>query len=119
VRILAIRAYSDGRVHGPGIFDSRDPIRIALRYRVLQPTKRLAAGVWLSNDEGVTVFSTVDQHVHGRLGERGPGLYESVVTIPGNFLTEGTFFVKAVVLGLQAPLLKHVREPDAVSFQVL
>ena len=79
---------------------------------VLIPTLHIA------NEEGTIVFVTQDLDPQWRHRRRPPGRYVSRVTIPGNFLAEGTFVVSVSVNTIETGET-HINESDAIAFDVL
>jgi lipopolysaccharide transport system ATP-binding protein len=72
----------------------------------------------LTNEEGIIVFSTIDQDLRWHSEARAPGRYVSTAWIPGNFLSEGTIYVLATIR------TKHRKYwpffvADAVAFNVI
>jgi lipopolysaccharide transport system ATP-binding protein len=116
-RLCAVRV-RDGRSQIAEATDIRNPVAIEMEYDVLKPGHILMPYYDLYNDEGVHVFTTVDQDGDWRQRPRPTGRYVSKAWIPGNLLSEGTQFVTAVVLTLQPDRLQF-QERDAVAFHVV
>ena len=98
--------------------DIRYPIGLEIEYEVLKSGQVLMPYFRLSNEEGIIVFSTIDQDLRWHTEARVPGRYTSTAWIPGNSLSEGTIFVLAT---MRTPRRKYwpfwVR--NAVAFNVI
>jgi lipopolysaccharide transport system ATP-binding protein len=98
--------------------DIRRSVAIEIEYDILKSGYVLLPNFDLYNEEGVHVFKALDQDPHWRGRRRPQGRYSSTAWIPGNFLSEGRFFVAANLVTLE-PIIKQCRELDVVSFQVI
>jgi lipopolysaccharide transport system ATP-binding protein len=117
VRLRCVRVRSaQGEVSET--FDIRRPVGIDLVFDVIEPGQLLAPNVHLFDEQGVNVFVVIDQDPVWRGRPRPVGRYTSTVWIPGNFLAEGYFTVRAAVTTL-ATMNVHFDEPDIVAFQVI
>ena len=97
--------------------DIRKPIGIEMEYEVLQPDHIFMIYFHLVNDEGIEVFSSIDNDHTWRNRPRPVGRYVSTSWIPGNLMSEGIFFVTPGIRTLN-PNIRHVRVDDAVAFHV-
>jgi homopolymeric O-antigen transport system ATP-binding protein len=96
VRLRAVRVRSlEGSV--TEAFDIREPIGIDVAYDVLEDGQVLWPNVHLFNQEGTNIFVTIDTDTEWRRRPRPPGRFTSTVWIPGNYLAEGTFVVRAAI----------------------
>lgn len=117
VCLRAVRARSaDGQV--AETFDIRCPIAVDVVFDVLQSGHVLAPNVHIVNQEGVTVFVTIDKDEVWHRRPRPAGRYTSTAWIPGNFLAEGSFVVDAAVTTF-IPFNVHFHESQAIAFQVV
>jgi lipopolysaccharide transport system ATP-binding protein len=98
--------------------DIRVPVAVELEYEVRVPGHVLMPYFDFFNDEGVHVFTAIDQDPDWRRRARPTGRYTSKAYIPGNLLSEGTLIVNAVVVTLEPNTLQFY-ERDAVAFQVI
>lgn len=98
-------------------FDIRNPVVVEMTYEVLQPGKVLMPSIEVYNDEGICAFVSHDLDDAWRREPRKKGVYRSRVTIPGNFLAEGNFFL-AVSASTYEPHLVHFNEKDVAAFLV-
>ena len=117
VRLCAVRIRTeDGRITEAA--DIRQPVGLEMEYEVLQPDHILMPYFWVLNQEGVRVFSAIEQEPDWRGRTRPAGHYTSTAWIPGDFLAEGMLFIGAA---MRTPERKHRRfqERDAVAFQVI
>ncbi|MGH9718182.1 MAG: ABC transporter ATP-binding protein [Candidatus Acidiferrales bacterium] len=117
VRLHAVCARSPSGERSEA-FDIRSPIAIDVTFDVLEPGYVLAPNIHIFNQEGVTVFVTIDQDELWHRKARLAGRYTSTVRIPGNFLAEGSFLVDAAVTTFM-PFNVHFHERSAIGFQVL
>jgi lipopolysaccharide transport system ATP-binding protein len=96
------------------LVDITQPLQIKIGYHVSQPNRRLrcAAMVYTQN---VCAFSAVEPAGSGR---EHPGYYESIVSIPANFLTEGDHSVNISIFSSRGTKVWHVSLKNALNFQV-
>ena len=99
--------------------DIRRPVVLEMTYDVLQAGHRVISGFHLFNEEGICVFVTLDTDPQWRGQPKPAGRYRSRVTIPPNFLSEGTFTVDAALGGLHPTPTVHVHEREVLAFQVI
>ncbi|MEW5747142.1 MAG: ABC transporter ATP-binding protein, partial [Nitrospirota bacterium] len=117
VRLRAVRAKTeDGRVEKR--FDIRRPIGIEMEYDVLKSGYVLLPHLNIDNEEGLSVFTSIDTDPRWRARARPAGRYTSTAWIPGNFLSEGMLFVEACMLTTN-PRTNQFTAADAVAFQVV
>jgi homopolymeric O-antigen transport system ATP-binding protein len=117
VRLSSVRIRTeDGRITEAA--DIRQPIGMEMEYEVLQPDHILMPYFWVLNQEGIRIFSAIEQEPEWRGRTRPAGRYKSTAWIPGNYLAEGMLFVGAA---MRTPERRHRRfqERDAVAFQVV
>ncbi len=107
---------SDGDV--ADTIDIRTPVTIELEFVVVSDGYILMPHIRLYNDDNVAVFTSLDLDPTWRRRPRPSGRYRAQVTIPGNFLAEGSFYVEAALTTLEPPV-KQFAERDAVAFQVI
>jgi len=98
--------------------DIREPTAIEMEYEVLISGYELMPHFHVFNEEGIQVFSTLDQDPEWRRLSRPKGCYRSKVWIPGNFLSEGTMFVTSSLITLN-PNIRQFAARDAVTFQIV
>ena len=116
-RLRAVRARTeDGRISDA--MDIRRPVCIEMEYDVLEDEHVVMPSYMAMNEEGVIVFSAIDQDRTWRQRVRPSGRYVSTSWIPGNFLAEGTLFISAYLATLN-PFCKQAQAKDAVAFQVI
>jgi lipopolysaccharide transport system ATP-binding protein len=80
------------------VVDIKDDVGIQMEYEVLTGGHVLLPHYLIHNDEGLLLFSTMDQDPAWRQRPRPEGRYTSTVWIPGNFLTDGTIYVSCALL---------------------
>lgn len=117
VRLRAVRVINEhGEVsEGP---DIRKPIGLQVEYDVLRAGEIMMPYFSLNNDEGVMLFSTIDQDMRWHSTTRPIGRYVSTAWIPGNLLSEGMTYV---TVAMRTPVRKHRRffVRDAIAFNVV
>jgi lipopolysaccharide transport system ATP-binding protein len=117
VRLIAVRLMNaDGKITEN--FDIREPVQVQLEYQVIEDGVQLLPNIYFRNDFDVCVFGTIDNDPEWREQPRPIGNYTSTVTIPGNFLASGRFFVNAALLTLK-PMITQFFERSVVAFQVI
>ncbi|MEO6333772.1 MAG: ABC transporter ATP-binding protein, partial [Pyrinomonadaceae bacterium] len=116
VRLRAARVRDpDGLVSSS--IDIRREVKIEIRYEVFRAGRAIVPSVQLNNEQGACIFVSHDWSDRCRAA-RAAGIYESVVTVPGNFLSEGTVFV-TIGAATHHPHEIHFNERDAVTFNVV
>jgi len=117
VRLRAVRVKGhDGEVRDG--LDIRQPIGLEMEFEVLQEGHYLMPFYTLSNDQNVKVFSTIDQSAEWRDRRRPEGRFTTTAWIPGNLLTEGTYYVRAA-MRTNDRKRRPFNERDIVAFNVL
>ncbi len=117
VRLCSLRILTEnGKV--TDAIDICQPVGIEMEYEVLLPDYTFMAYYHVINEDGLRIFTTIDNDPAWRKRPRSPGRYTSRVWIPGNFLSEGILFVGPGIYTLN-PNIKHFRINDAVAFQVI
>ncbi len=100
-------------------FDIRRPIRIEITYDVLTSGHVLTPHVEFHNDEGIYAFSSHDTSEEWRRTPRPIGRYSSVITIPGNTLSEGTLRAHVSIMSHVPRTMLHAEARGVVAFQVI
>jgi homopolymeric O-antigen transport system ATP-binding protein len=100
------------------LFDSRERIGIEIGYTVLRPVANLAAEFVVYDSQGTLLFTSANQYDDDLLRLHQPGAYLSTCWIPGNLMTEGTFFLRVSVVEIQVPIKMHVFEENILAFQI-
>jgi len=117
VRLRSMRVVDETGNASEG-FDIRKPIGIEMTFDVLSGGNILMPYFSLLNEEGITVFSTIDQDFQWHSRPREPGQYVSTAWIPGNLLGESMIYVLAAMrTGHRKYRPFYV--PDAVAFNVI
>jgi len=115
-RLLSVRICDDTSATISNV-DIRKPVTIEMGYEVLSGGKILIPSMHFYNSNGVCIFISYDWEGGWRTRPREPGIYTSVVHVPGNFLSEGSVFVGASLTTFD-PLATHFFARDAVTFNV-
>ncbi|MBT8352497.1 MAG: ABC transporter ATP-binding protein [Deltaproteobacteria bacterium] len=97
--------------------DISQPVALEMKYHVLKSGSRLMPFYHVYNEEGVEVFGIHDIDPKWMNEKRPSGYYTSTAWIPGNFLSEGTYFISAGLTTLN-PKYRQFYERSAVGFQV-
>ena len=102
-RLLAVRLFQEGAAGPTADIDISKEVEVRLTYQNYQDGALLYPAVWLRDQVGTVVLVSSN---HGSISsthdpwdarEHPPGLYESSVRIPANFLNDGRYSVTAIV----------------------
>jgi lipopolysaccharide transport system ATP-binding protein len=118
VRLARVRVLDDACAPSTA-FDIRRPVRIEITYDVLAGGRVLTPHVEFHDDGGINVFSSHDTGEAWRRTPRAPGRYASVITIPGNMLSEGTLRAHVAVMSHVPQTTLHAQERNVVAFQII
>ena len=117
IRLCSVRVKTeDGRV--TETVDIREPVCIEIEYEVLQSGHQLLIYYHVIHENGVEAFTTIESDPLWRKKPRGKGRYVSAAWIPGNFLSEGMYFIGPGIRTMN-PDIRRFRVDDAVGFQVI
>jgi len=120
IRLLSINVHSEPD-NNRDIFDIRNPVVLEFTYKVYKACENINPAFFLYNQDGIVVFISSGMHDKEWVNrKRQPGLYRSQCTIPGNFLAEGSFSIRAVINTYpkgNAPTV-HVDQKDVVGFKI-
>jgi lipopolysaccharide transport system ATP-binding protein len=117
VRLRAVRVRAeDGEVKEA--VDIRKPVRLEMEYDLFESGFKQMPYFIVLNQEGTTVFTSIDTDPEWRQKPRPAGHYTSTAWIPGNYLAEGTHFVSAA-LRSQDPMIRRFHEREAIAFHVV
>jgi lipopolysaccharide transport system ATP-binding protein len=100
------------------VLDIRQPFTLRMEYEVLKPGYWLLPNFNIYNEQGLWVFTTMDQDPSWRRRPRPAGRYVSTAHVPGNLLAEGTLFVEPAMMTPE-PFIRHFRERDVIAFHVV
>ena len=98
--------------------DIRKPVAIEMTIEVLKGGYVILPVFHLINDDGIVVFASLDSDKEWRSKQRPSGTYVCTGWIPGNFLSEGNFFITAGTATLN-PVVKEFKEQDVIGFNVV
>jgi lipopolysaccharide transport system ATP-binding protein len=118
VRLARVRVLNEAGESATA-FDICCPIRVEIAYDVLMGGHVLTPHVEFHNESGIHVFSSHDTGEEWRRTPRMPGRYSSVITIPGNTLSEGTLLAHVSIMSHTPWTMLHAQERDVVAFQVI
>jgi lipopolysaccharide transport system ATP-binding protein len=116
VRLLSVRVLSESG-ETANLVDIRRPVAVEMEYEVMTSGHVLVPQFAFDNESGVRIFTTFDSDPAWRRTPRSAGRYVSTAWIPGNYLAEGTLFVRAGIFTLQ-PYKMHLVERNVAAFQV-
>ncbi|MGE3153657.1 MAG: ABC transporter ATP-binding protein [Nitrospiraceae bacterium] len=115
--LCAVRVKNlDGKV--VETIDIRQAFSIEVEFEVLRSNIALTPCFVLVNQEGVHVFESFDLDPDWRGRPRSVGRYVSTGYIPGNLLSEGSFFVSPACISLDPHHIQFYVE-EAIAFQVV
>lgn len=98
--------------------DIDKPVGLELAFHVRESGHVLLPNLNLCNEEGTHLFTTIDVDPTWRSKPRPAGRYVATAWIPGNLLSEGTFYVEPAMM-TPAPFVPHFKIRDAITFQVV
>ena len=117
IRLCSIRIRTkDGGVNQ--MVNIREPVGIEMEYEVLQPSYELLIYYHVFNEQGIEAFETIDTDPNWRKKPRPVGRYFSTAWIPGNFLSEGMYYLSPGIRTLN-PYVRRFRVDDAIAMQVV
>ncbi|MBE7444983.1 MAG: ABC transporter ATP-binding protein [Planctomycetia bacterium] len=117
VRLCSVRVTSESGSVSDAI-DIRQSVTIEMEYEVLQHGFAMFSYFHLINEEGIELFESFENDLEWRNRPRLSGRYVTHAQIPGNFLTEGIFYITPCLRTLK-PEIRCFKVPDAVAFQVV
>jgi lipopolysaccharide transport system ATP-binding protein len=112
----AVLREKDG--HEKVILDISKAFEIILEYEVLTNSERLTCGINIFNEDGDYLFTSHDVKNATKKVNLKKGVYESIVTIPGNFLAEGLMTASVSIMSYD-PFVVHFHEAEVLSFSIL
>ena len=117
VRLCSVRVrLEDGNT--AEAVDIRQPVGIEMEYEVLKPGCVLMVYYHVLNEEGLEIFTSLDNDPTWRGRPRQIGRYVSTAWIPGNLFSEGILFVGPGIRTMD-PEVRRFSVNDAVAFQVI
>ena len=117
VRLRSLRVIDSHGAVSEGV-DIRNPVGLEMEYDVLGGGSILMPYFRLTNEEGIIIFSTIDQETCSHSEPRAPGRYVSTAWIPGNLLSEGMIYVLAAMRTMYRKYRPFL-VADAVAFNVI
>ncbi|MBC2709791.1 MAG: ABC transporter ATP-binding protein [Desulfosarcina sp.] len=116
-RLNAVRLQADdGQIRDT--IDIRRSFTVEMEYEVFRSGSVLLPVFAFDNEEGLRVFTTVDQDPTWRRQPRLEGRYISTVHIPGNLLAEGMLFITCTLLTMNPDRVQFM-ERTALAFQIV
>ena len=98
--------------------DIRNSVGLQMEFEVREPGHILMPYFRLSNEEGIAIFSTIDQDLKWHSETRAPGRYVSTAWIPENLLSEGMVYVLAA-MRTEHRKYRPFQIADAIAFNVI
>ena len=123
VCLKSVRAYSGNRSTQSFLFDIKDPILIEFTYDILCNDTCVSPCFFLYDASDTVIFMSGGTHDLEWIDKpRKKGRYRSRCTIPGNFLAEGLFRIRAIIntmslRSVSRPVV-HVDEIDVLYIKV-
>jgi len=117
VRLRALRVVDQQGSVSEGV-DIRKKVGLQMEFDVLEPGHILLPYFRLTNEEGVSIFSTIDQDLQWHSKTREPGRYVSTAWVPENLLSEGMIYVQAA-MRTEHRKYRPFQEADAIAFNVI
>lgn len=118
VRLRAVRIRNEAGAIAP-VADIRKPIAVELEFEVMQDGHVVMPHFRLQNEEGVHILTAMDLDPRWRKKKRPKGTYVTRATIPGNFLSEGMYYIGVAAVVTEPNSLKQFNEREVVAFQVV
>ena len=116
VRLKSVSAESVGLELNS--LDIRQPLELNMEYAVLQSGHALTPNFSIHWEDGTCAFITMDLEPQWRGHPKQLGVYTSTCIVPGNFLSEGTYYISAGI-STQDPYKQYIWERDILAFQVV
>jgi lipopolysaccharide transport system ATP-binding protein len=101
-----------------GTFDIRKKIGIEATYEVLRGGQILLPNFQIYNQDRVHIFTIQDVSADWMRQAKAKGEFVTTSWIPGNLMSEGSFFVNVAVVTYLPKMTVHFNAPEAVSFSV-
>ncbi len=118
--IVRLRSVSvcklDGQVSET--FEVGEPVQFDLRYEVLTAGYPLIPVIRVTNQDGVVLFTEVDQEQKWHNRSREPGIYDTKIIVPSHIFAEG-YMTVLITINTFSPTIAHVAAPDIVGFHVI
>ncbi|MFV1998714.1 MAG: polysaccharide ABC transporter ATP-binding protein, partial [Acidiferrobacterales bacterium] len=119
VRLKRVRVIDESRQTSTSSIDIRKSVGFEMTFEVCQDGHTLLPNFKVVTDNGVDVFVAVDIDPKWRKKERPKGTYTTTVWVPGNFWSEGSYFVDVGMITLQPHQVRQFFEREVVSFQAV
>ena len=116
VQLLAVRA-KDANGNIIEELDIRNLVEIEMEFEVLEAGHNLLPHFVFFNELGVNIMNIVDLDKEWQYKNRPRGIYNTKVTVPGNFFSECTVSIHANMVSPETAHA-HFIVPNAVAFQV-
>lgn len=119
VRLHAVRVVDSAGVASADV-DIREPVIIEIDYWNLtdDPGFCPLSNMHVFNGDGTMLFASIQADRPTGTAVIGPRLVKTRCTIPGNFLAEGSIFIRTAVTSL-SPTVIHAVVHDVVAFHVV
>ena len=116
VQLLAVRVKNQS---GDVIdsLDIRNPVVVEMEFEVLKDGHNLLPHFDFHNESGVNIMLIVDLDKEWQNKVRPKGVYHTMVTIQGNFFSEGTISINANMLSFD-PVFTRFIAREIIAFQV-
>ena len=116
IRLRSVTARQRGRE--VGVVNCREPFDVAIEYEIVQPVRGSRFFLLLRNERNEVIFGTSDYDEPAPAAlDRQPGVFTSVVTIPGNIFKAGPIHG---TVGADVPYLRVIfQDEEALHVDVI
>lgn len=122
IRLHSVRVMQCDEVTGEVDIDKEISIEVEF-WNYNKGSRNLCTNIYILNSMGITVLSTANTPKANSLPEEWfekahpTGLFRSRLTLPGNFLNDGLYYINLYIVTL-GPLNIELREEQIISFNV-
>jgi len=102
-----------------GTFDIRKKVGIEATYEVLSGEQILLPNFQVYNQDRTHIFTIQDVSGEWMRQQKKKGEFVSTAWIPGNLMSEGSFFVNVAIVTYLPKMTVHFNALEAVSFSVI
>lgn len=95
-----------------------EPVRIEFTYEITKPGQLFVHGFNLFNGHNIHILSSHDKDSRTLIEPLPVGVHKTVITIPGNFLAEGTYNCSFAIMRYN-PFHVEFHEMEVVGFNVI
>ena len=100
------------------VMDIRKDFFVCIDFEILTPNVKVTPGINIHNERGDYLFTSHDVQNSSSGKQFATGSYESCVTIPGNFLSEGLITLSVAFMSYD-PFTVHLHEKEILSISIV